>query len=274
MDFLDNIRKLSYSMRSVKNWVRTSRDLSQWKEDSLKQISLTFKDFQAFDNVTLGTAWAMISYYFWAHRMNAYDKEDLKELYSIGEEIYSKIKTECNTWPHGIWGLQGTHGILFLVVRKFKPNLIVETGIASGYSSTVILTAMRKNGSGRLISIDIQNKLDICGKTKEAGWLVPEELKENWTKTIGSSKEKLLEINEPIDIFYHDSEHSEENMTREFNWAKMHLKKGGILISDDIDWSNAWKRFLKANKSFKKIIGAVSTGVSVRMDDPAKPVEH
>ncbi|MCL4480061.1 MAG: class I SAM-dependent methyltransferase [Candidatus Thermoplasmatota archaeon] len=274
MDFAENIRKFSYVMRSVKHSVRTSRDLSQWKEDGLKQISLKFKDLQTFENVTLGTAWAMISYYFWAHRINAYNKDDLRELYSIGEEIYTKIKSNCKTWPHGGWGLQGTHGILFLIVRKYKPNLMVETGIASGYSSTVILTAMRQNGFGHLISIDIQSKATICGQTKEAGWLVPATLKEHWTKIIGDSKEKLLEINKPIDVFYHDSEHSEENMLREFNWASTYLKKGGILISDDIDWNRAWKIFLKNNKSFTKVIETVSTGVSIRIDDQDKFVER
>ena len=271
MDIVDNFRKLTYVMRSVNHWTNTARELSHWKENGLAQINLKFKDLQEFNNVTIGTAWAMISYYFWSHRINAYDRDDLRELYKVGEEIYSKIRQECKSWPYGGWGLQGTHGILFLVVRKYKPKLIVETGIASGYSSAIILMAMKLNTFGRLISIDIDNAVSICGIVKEIGWLVPDLLKQAWTKTIGSSKERLSEIKEPIDIFYHDSDHSKENMLSEFNWANAHLRKGGILVSDDIDWNSAWKDFLKANLSFRRIIETVSTGVALKVDVDRSP---
>jgi len=266
MEPIDNLRKLKYVMKSVKQWAKTAFYLSQWKENGLRQISLTFKDRQEFHNVTLGTAWAMISYYYWAHRIGAYDKGDLRELYRIGEEIYSKIRHECKSWPRGGWGLQGTHGILFLAIRKYNPKVIVETGIASGYSSAIILTAMQLNGFGRLISIDIDDSVSICGIVKEIGWLVPGSLRENWSKRTGSSKEKLSEIEEPIDVFYHDSDHSKENMLMEYNWASTHLKKGGVLVSDDIDWNSAWKEFLETNRSIRKIIETVSTGVAIKVD--------
>jgi predicted O-methyltransferase YrrM len=266
MEPVDNLRKLKYVMKSVKQWAKTALDLSQWRENGLRQINIKFKDLQEFQNVTLGTAWAMISYYYWAHQINAYDKGDLRELYKIGEEIYSNIRNECKSWPRGGWGLQGTHGILFLAIRKYKPKVFVETGIASGYSSSIILTAMKLNGFGQLISIDINDSVTICDLVKEIGWLVPESLRENWSKRIGSSKEKLSEINEPIDVFYHDSDHSKENMLMEFNWASIHLKKGGVLISDDIDWNSAWKEFLETNRFFRKIIETVSTGVAIKID--------
>lgn len=267
MELVDNFRKLTYVMRSVKQWVRTAKDLSQWRQNGLRQISLKFKDFQEFNNVTLGTAWAMISYYFWSHRINAYNKDDLRELYRAGEEIYSKIRQECKIWSHGGWGLQGTHGILFLIVRKYKPKVFVETGIASGYSSAIILTAMKLNGFGHLISIDIDESVSICGIVKDIGWLVPETLKESWSKSIGSSKERLSGIEELIDVFYHDSDHSKENMLMEFNWASTHLRNGGVLVSDDIDWNSAWKEFLSTNKAFRRIIETVSTGVSIKIGE-------
>ena len=271
MQLVDNFRKFTYVMRTVKHWQRIVMELSHWKADGLRQIELVFKDNQAFNHVTLGTAWAMISYYYWSHRLKAYDSNDLRELYDTGEEIYTKIREICKSWPYGGWGLQGTHGILFLIVRKYKPKIFLETGIASGYSSTVILKAMKMNGFGRLVSIDIDKSVSICGIVKEIGWLVPETLEEFWTKNIGSSKEKLSEINGPIDVFYHDSDHSRENMLAEFNWANAHLLKGGVLVSDDIDWNSAWKEFLETNGSFKKLIETVSTGVAIKAESGGLP---
>ncbi|MEM0133991.1 MAG: class I SAM-dependent methyltransferase [Thermoplasmatales archaeon] len=263
MDFENNLRKLSYVRKCVVDWVKTSRELSHWKDNGLKQISLKFRDAQTFEHATIGTAWAMISYYFWAHKLNSYDPGDLKHLHEVCEEIYSRIRSECKTWPKGGWGIQGTHGILFLIVRKFKPNILVETGIASGYSSTIILHAMKLNGSGKLISIDIADTVKLCGIERTSGWLVPDSFKLMWTKMIGRSTEQLSNINEEIDCFYHDSEHSEENMLWEYRWAAEHLKNGGVLISDDIDWNSAWNEFHRESVNFLPLIETVTTGVSI-----------
>ena len=45
----------------------------------------------------------------------------------------------------------------YAITRAVKPDLIVETGVASGVSSTYLLTACRLNGRGRVCSIDIDN---------------------------------------------------------------------------------------------------------------------
>ena len=39
---------------------------------------------------------------------------------------------------------------LYLVVRHIKPNLFIETGVASGKSSALILLALHHNKKGKL----------------------------------------------------------------------------------------------------------------------------
>src|SRR5947207_15097922 len=46
---------------------------------------------------------------------------------------------------------------LYAVVRAFKPEVIVETGVASGISSAHILRALAATGSGPLYSFDLPN---------------------------------------------------------------------------------------------------------------------
>ena len=48
-----------------------------------------------------------------------------------------------------------------------------------------------------------------------------------------------------IDLFYHDSDHSYENQLLEYNGAWDALSYKGILISDDVNWSNAFLDFCK-----------------------------
>ncbi|EQD28176.1 hypothetical protein B1B_18964, partial [mine drainage metagenome] len=126
--------------------------------------------------------------------------------------------------------------------------------------------AMKQNGSGRLTSIDTSDNVPICGKYMPIGWIVPDELKQNWVVHRGASQDILPALTDDVDGFMHDSLHSEENMLFEFGWATAKLKKGGILMSDDIDLNQAWNEFFKKNKVFNPMIRTVTTGVSIRTD--------
>lgn len=44
---------------------------------------------------------------------------------------------------------------LYTIIRIRKPDIVVETGVAQGVSSTFILQALEDNGRGQLYSIDL-----------------------------------------------------------------------------------------------------------------------
>ncbi|MEW6603515.1 MAG: class I SAM-dependent methyltransferase [Thermoproteota archaeon] len=159
--------------------------------------------------------------------------------------------------------------ILYVICRILKPNIVVETGVASGLSSAYILKALSMNSKGKLISIDMPNYeeelvkvssdyLDtpqaIIPKDKETGWVVPKNLRNRWTLKIGLVRETLIPALEEageIDIFLHDSEHSYENMMFEFENAWSHLKNGGVLLSHDITWNTSFMDFArKVNRRY------------------------
>ena len=56
----------------------------------------------------------------------------------------------------------------YSLIRIAKPRLVVETGVAAGISSTLILSALSKNNYGTLSSFDITNKV---------GELIPNDLR-------------------------------------------------------------------------------------------------
>ena len=150
---------------------------------------------------------------------------------------------------------------LYLLVRKLAPETVVETGVCSGYSSALILKAMQLNNKGKLHSIDYP---EVLGKSyesgdfwegkggavippgEESGWLIPDYLKDRWVLQLGKTQEllePLLKELVSIDMFIHDSEHSYECMTFEYNAAWKVLRHRGLLVSDDIGWNTAFFDF-------------------------------
>ena len=142
--------------------------------------------------------------------------------------------------------------VLYALVRHYKPELMIETGVAQGVSTYFILKAMHENRRGKLISIDEPNYnpkgyIDNGGnrdnvyipKGRQAGWLVPEEYRYRWNLLIGRSNVWLPRINDKIDMFFHDSDHSYKNMKYELVWAMAHMYTG-VIIADDTSRNTAW----------------------------------
>ncbi|MBX5442010.1 MAG: class I SAM-dependent methyltransferase [Solirubrobacteraceae bacterium] len=146
-----------------------------------------------------------------------------------------------------IWQLRLYRVWVYCLVRALRPAVFVETGVLHGMTSAFVLEAMRVNGRGRLISIDLPsyaetgpaNRDGYTGTLppgREPGWLVPEELRGRWELHLGASLDLLpgiLDGLDRLDVFLHDSDHTYETMRGEFELAWPKLAEGGALIADD-----------------------------------------
>ncbi len=173
--------------------------------------------------------------------------------------------------------------VLYLLVRRFHPKVLLETGVAQGISTTFILEALRQNGEGELTSIDLPNfdsrgfrypdapgTVDHTYVKRElgTGWLVTDELRRRWNLLLGASREVLPRLGPVrLDMFFHDSEHSYENMAWEYSWARAHLVVGGLLVSDDIHWNRAFPDFLANHSGEFGVLADRKLGVVVRLAD-------
>jgi predicted O-methyltransferase YrrM len=137
---------------------------------------------------------------------------------------------------------------LYALVRATRPGVIVETGVASGFSSFHLLRAIQFNRHGTLHSIDLPNVQEgsILPQDRETGWIVPASLRASWDLHLGDARkllpELLLELG-TVDLFLHDSDHSYAHMAWEFELAYARLKPGGLLLSDDTHLHTAWDDF-------------------------------
>jgi predicted O-methyltransferase YrrM len=112
---------------------------------------------------------------------------------------------------------------------------VVETGVAQGVTTAVILQAMAENGGGRLYSIDVPPPVADDGYV---GSLVPDRLRSSWTLRTGFSQRELAPLLaelETIDLFLHDAEHRYETQIEEYEQAWPRLRSGGPLVTDDVD---------------------------------------
>lgn len=137
--------------------------------------------------------------------------------------------------------------LLYLVVRVLQPEVVVETGVANGVSSSIILKAMEQNKRGVLYSLDLHYRDGIatpCGYN--LGWIIPDALRSRWHLVLGESTSvlpKLLASIGSIDMFLHDSRHTYRTMIREYEIAYPFLKNGGLLLSHDVRTNDAFLDF-------------------------------
>jgi predicted O-methyltransferase YrrM len=170
-----------------------------------------------------------------------FQDEKFYEHLRLSEQIFSEAKiTSADFYAKKVV-------LQYALVRAVKPAVILETGVASGVSTAYFLLALKKNGRGALDSIELGDTAYLP-PGRPPGWVVPEWLRDNWKMHIGDSRKLLAPLAQklaPLDIFIHDSLHTYDHMTFEFEQAFPYLKAGGILIADDALWNPAFNEFSK-----------------------------
>jgi hypothetical protein len=146
--------------------------------------------------------------------------------------------------------------------RHLRPRTAVETGVAHGVSSRFILEALERNGAGGLWSIDLAPLLDTQLQD-EIGMAVPAERRDRWTYVSGSSRRRLpglLRKLGSVDLFVHDSMHTERNVRFELDHVWPVLSDSGAIVLDDVDFNRGLQSFSAANPEARTIVAAHDDG--------------
>lgn len=141
-----------------------------------------------------------------------------------------------------------------------KPITVVETGVARGFTTRVVLEA---NQAGRLFSIDLAPPLNHDRLAVETGAAVTDGLKGRWTLIEGSSRRRLpglLRELGTIDLFIHDSRHTRRNILFELEQAWGALRPGGFLLADDIHSNSGFQDAVRAFGGPPSIVCASDDG--------------
>ncbi len=202
-----------------------------------------------------------------------YWKNKLKELHKYEKNFFDDensgiidgvIKTNKQILDKKNSTIEAFYIPLYWLIRKTKPEIIVETGVHRGVSSLFILQALHDNNTGKLFSIDLpqaeyeQDNKDTTKSilpTDKIGVCVNSELKKHWKLILDDSKKelpRLLDELSSIDMFLHDSQHTHDHMMWEYETSWPYIKNNGMLLSDDTNWGlNAFDEFAKEVNSKK-----------------------
>lgn len=135
---------------------------------------------------------------------------------------------------------------LYVVARLTRPALVIETGVASGKSSAILLLALEHNDAGQMVSIDLPNPpgstlpdgaLTHTG-ARPVGWLVPDYLRPRWDLRLGDARDLLPEVVAEvpgIGLFFHDSLHTREHVLFELQTVAPKLTQPATILVDNVD---------------------------------------
>lgn len=179
------------------------------------------------------------SFEAWAKQINAAAWEESLE---FSRQLKINAKSKLSTLPFSMGG-GGIYPVLYFITVIKKPEVIVETGVAAGYSSQTFLSALKKNGSGKLYSSDFPY-FRLPNPEKYVGILVDDELRKDWNLFIDGDRRNLPVIMQQvdrIDLFHYDSDKSYVGRTYAFNVVKHKLDTSSYVLFDDIQDNNHFR---------------------------------
>ncbi len=189
----------------------------------------------------------MIKKDFWnfLNEMSIREKQG-KEIMKESESIVNYVKKSLGDEDY--WQISYDEiRVIYTIVKVMNPITIIETGMGSGVSTTAMLAA--SNDEANVISIDPG---EPYGKgDKEVGFLIPMNLRKKHKFIKGTSKQKMKEVLsyvDKVDIFFHDSDHTYENIMFELNEVWPKLSDESIILVDNYDWTDAPIDFSKKNE--------------------------
>jgi predicted O-methyltransferase YrrM len=146
---------------------------------------------------------------------------------------------------------EGSAFLLYSLIRSLKPKVILETGVANGHSSSVMLWALSKNGCGELHSIDL---------SEDVGRLISPEQKSQWhlhlldSSGLKKSYLSMLAALPAVDMMIHDSDHSYQWMRFELEGALPRMSKNGVIACDDVHICYGMLDFCRAHEIMPRLL--------------------
>jgi hypothetical protein len=126
----------------------------------------------------------------------------------------------------------------YAVTRAIKPRVLVETGVDRGHGALVLCAALLRNAAegrpGRYYGTDLEPK---------AGHLLGGEYASVGQLLIGDSIQSLRQLNETVDLFINDSDHSAAYEAEEYRVIAPKLSPHAIILGDNAHATDELARF-------------------------------
>jgi cephalosporin hydroxylase len=212
---------------------------------------------------------AAVSVFNLNKQLQKYSEAELEELenlfnknYTIVSEIFDELKQSGIIIKSDIIGSNADDTkfkVLNYLINSVKFDCILETGTQHGstalFLEQVVLDSYPLN-SCTISTFDVKTNIIPKGLEYVEYITLSTPVRKNLkiqTKRISNNKKNIL--------FFHDSDHSYENMKFEFEWA-WEVLKVSFIVSDDINGNNAFKHFA-LSKNLIPIVCKFGSGPAV-----------
>tara|TARA_B100001113_G_C21088884_1_gene613400 strand:+ start:280 stop:921 length:642 start_codon:yes stop_codon:yes gene_type:complete len=189
-------------------------------------------------------------------------------------DILKKLRKETNQkvlHPRMLTSpLQGR--LLSLISKLIRPKKILEIGTYTGYGTLCLSEGLDSNGTIHTIEVN-EELIDFQNK-----FFNQSDKKNQIIQHVGNALNLIKKISGPFDIVFLDADKG--NYINYFELISPKIKKGGLLISDNVLWSGkvlektdkndldtqVIKKFnslLQKNKTFETVLLPIRDGLSL-----------
>ncbi len=140
---------------------------------------------------------------------------------------------------------------LYQITRQTEPDICLELGSCLGISASYMLSALRENNSGILISIEGGESLSQEARATLQRLELPAE--SIVCGTFDETLDQILPTTENIDLAHIDGHHDGQALLRYVTRILPHFSAGAVLIVDDILWSSGMRRSWKSISELDRV---------------------
>ncbi|MDI1476007.1 class I SAM-dependent methyltransferase [Polyangium sp. y55x31] len=162
---------------------------------------------------------------------------------------------------------------LYLLVRAFKPELVIELGTNVGISSSYLAAALQVNGRGRLVTLEASPYRIRCAKGvhERVGLGNVTYVQGLFTDTLETTLRELG----TVDFAFIDGHHQYQPTLDYFGLIHRHATPDATYVFDDIRWSSgmlsAWDEIQRDERlSLSADLYSVGVCVAAGQERPAR----
>jgi hypothetical protein len=154
--------------------------------------------------------------------------DEIRQDRALGNAIVDQVKLLGRQGGYDPVARFGRRVGWYALVRATKPKVVIETGVEKGVGAMVLCAALLRNSQegyqGRYYGTDID---------RGAGRLFIEPYRRTGEILYGDSIETLSALDEVVDIFINDSDHSAEYEREEYRIIAPKLAKQAVVVGDN-----------------------------------------
>ena len=154
---------------------------------------------------------------------------------------------------------------LFRLIREFQPNHCLELGTNLGISSAYQAAALEANGRGHLVTLEGADSLAELARENLRSLSLARRV-DVVTGQFDDTLETILTTDggAKIDYAFIDGRHDEQATLDYFHEIKSDVAPtGGLLVFDDVDWSDGMHRAWTAICNDASVAGALVAGFGI-----------